>query len=125
MRVRLEAKGPYLLATFGGPLSIRGASRAFKITCDAAAQKGFDKILVDYLAVDGELSLPEASELGRNIAAHYLIRNMCTQMAMISHAPAINVFAGRLNSKPGLVVEAFSEVQSALQWLNPVYGRQG
>ena len=125
MRVRIEAKGPYLLATFGGHLSSRGATRAFKTTCDAAAQQGFDKILVDCLAVDGELSLPEISELRRNIAAHYLLQNMCTQIALISHAPAINVFAERLNSEPGLVVEAFSEVQSALQWLNPVYGRLG
>ena len=118
MMVRLELKEPYLLATFAGRVSLSEVIEDFKKTCDAAAKRGFDKILVDCLAVEGELSTLERYELGRTVAEYCQRRSMNPKIATVGYPPLINGFGALVASNRGLVAETFSEFQKVVEWLN-------
>jgi hypothetical protein len=68
--LQLESSEGLLLATVAGPVSLNEAIEFYKKLCDVAVERRLDRILVDCLAVQGQLSDLERYELGpwRNIA---------------------------------------------------------
>src|SRR5690348_13315735 len=88
MEFTLEPREGFLVATVTGQLSLTEALRCLKTVCDVAAERGIGRILLDCLAVDGELSVVERYELGKTIA-DYCRRAMAPKIAAIGKPPTI------------------------------------
>jgi hypothetical protein len=116
MKLKLESREGYLLATIKGRLSLSEAIEGYKKACDVAAERGFDRILADCSAVEGNLSDLERYQLGRTIAEYSLSRYKNLNIATIGQPPAINV--AQVARNRGLNAETFSEWQPAMEWLN-------
>jgi hypothetical protein len=119
MEARLEPRKDYFQATFTGPVSLREALEAFLKTCDAAAERGQDKILIDCRAISGKLSFLERYELGRTMAEHCLSRPVNAKIAFVGEAMA-DGFEGLVTWNRGVPAKAFSELPPALAWLNAI-----
>jgi hypothetical protein len=115
--LKLDSEDGVLVATAVGRVSLSEAICVFTKVCDAAAEKGFDRILVDCLSVEGELSTMERYELGRKLAEYCSGRSITSKVATVGKPPLINGFAALVASNRGLVAETFSELQKALDWL--------
>jgi hypothetical protein len=119
MEVNLQSTEHYLLATLKGPVSLREALEAFQKTCDAAAERGQDKILIDCRAICGELSFLERYELGRTMAEHCLSRPVNAKIAFVGEAMA-DEFEGLVTWNRGVPAKAFLELPQVLAWLNAI-----
>ena len=93
------------------------AISVFTKACDVGAERGFDRILVDCLSVEGELSTMERYELGRTVAEYCNSRSISPKVATVGKPPLINGFAAQVAWNRGVVAETFSELQKALDWL--------
>jgi hypothetical protein len=118
MEVKLESREGFLLATAAGRLSLSETVELGKTICDAAVKRGFSKILLDCLAVEGELSFTERYILGDTIVDYCAIRSMTPKVAVIGKPPTITGFVAEVASNRGLPVKTFSERQAGLDWLN-------
>jgi len=118
MDLKLESRDGFLLATATGRASLSEAIRVFTKACDVAAEKGLNRILVDCSLVKGELSTLERYELGRTVAEHCTSRSMTPKVATVGKPPGVDGFAALVASNRGVVAETFSELESALGWLN-------
>jgi hypothetical protein len=56
MNFKLESREGLLLVRAAGPALLNEAIRMYRKACDVAAEQGFDKILVECLAMKGKLS---------------------------------------------------------------------
>jgi hypothetical protein len=118
MDLKMEAEESVLVVTAAGRVSLSEAISVFTKACDVAAERGFDRILVDCLSVEGELSIMDRYELGRTMAEYCNSRSITPKVATVGRLPLINGFAARVASNRGLVAETFSESQKAMGWLN-------
>src|SRR5579864_5666019 len=83
-------------ATASGPASLRRALDLYKEACDTAVAQGYSKILLDWLAVTGEISLRERHTLGRK-AAEYAHRNrMSLKVAVLGMSLKVAVLGKEL-----------------------------
>ena len=55
MHLTIAPLDDFLLATAAGRVSVNEVLRLFKNVIDTARERGFDKILIDFFAVTGEL----------------------------------------------------------------------
>jgi hypothetical protein len=76
MEFKLESREGYMLATASGRVSLTEALKLCKDICDTAAERAFSKILYDYSAVEGELSVMEWYEIGKTMAEYRLNRSV-------------------------------------------------
>jgi hypothetical protein len=104
--------------TVVGRVSLSEAIGVYKQACDVAAERGFNKILVDGLSVEGELSTLERYEVGRTMAEYCLSRSMNPKIATVGTPPTVNGFGTLVARNRGIVAETFSELQKARDWLN-------
>jgi hypothetical protein len=70
------------LASAGGRVSTQEVLRVFKNIIDTATERGFDKILIDFLAVTGELSAMELYEIGKTMAEYCASKSICPKVAI-------------------------------------------
>jgi len=117
MDLKVESADGVLVATAAGRVSLSEAIRVFTKVCDVASARGFDRILVDCLAVEGELSTVDRYELGRTMAEYCNSRSTTPRVATVGKLPLMNGFAARVASNRGLAAETFSESQKAMDWL--------
>jgi hypothetical protein len=113
----VESKEGVLVANAAGPVSLKEAINVFTKACDVAADRGLDRILVDCLLVEGELSSIDRYELGRTVAEYCTSRSTNPKVATVGKPPLIDGFAARVASNRGIVAETFSESQEAMDWL--------
>jgi hypothetical protein len=66
----LELRDGFLLATASGEQSVDEALQICRDMLDSAARLGVRKILLDCLALKGDLSAEERFELGKSIAEY-------------------------------------------------------
>jgi hypothetical protein len=118
MEVKLESREGFLLATAAGRVSLAEALELGRNVCDGAVELPFDRILVDCLAVEGDLSSAARYELGKTIAEYCRSRSMNHRVAVIGKKPTITGFSARLAANRGATVQTFSERQAAVDWLN-------
>jgi hypothetical protein len=85
--------------------------------CDLAAGLGLRKILLDCLAVEGDLSPDERFELGKTIAEYCQSRLRIPILALIGKPPAVTGLGARAASNRGMPVEIFSDRELGLDWL--------
>jgi hypothetical protein len=81
LRIDVEFQGGLLLITVRGTLAFKPALRLLKQVCDAAVEKQTDKILVNVLAADGELTTVERYHLGVEVAACLRQRKISPKIA--------------------------------------------
>jgi len=117
MDLILEPRDGVLLATASGQLSFHEAVQSCGEICDMAAGLGLRKIVVDCLAVEGDLSPDERFELGRNVAEFCQNGLTIFTVALIGKPPAVTGLGARAASNRGMPVEIFSDRQQGLDWL--------
>jgi hypothetical protein len=116
--IDIELQGGLLLVTAHGNLAFDAALRLLKQVCDTAAEKQVNKILVNGLAVDGELSTVERYSVGVEVVAYVKQRQMLPRIAFLGKPPAIDGFGVRVAQNRGLTAKIFSSQQDALNWLD-------
>ena len=87
--LKVESEDGVLVATAAGRVSLSEAISVFTKACDVAAERGFDRILVDCLSVEGELFTMERYELGRTVAVYCTSRSITTKVATVGKSPLI------------------------------------
>jgi len=113
----LEPRDGFLLAIALGEVSFDEAAQACRQICDFAAGLGLKKILVDCLALKGDLSPDERFELGKTIAKYCQTQLRIPTLALIGKPPAVTGLGARAASIRGMPVEIFSDRERGLDWL--------
>jgi hypothetical protein len=111
MDLRVESRDGVLVAMAAGRVSLSDAISLFTKACDVAIERDFDRILVDCLSVEGELSTMERYELGRTVAEYCNSMSITPKIATVGKRPLINGFAALVAWNRGLVAETFPELQ--------------
>ena len=117
MNLTVEPRDGFLLATASGQLSLNEALECCRNVCDLAAAIGFDKILFDCLALEGELSSEERFELGKTIGEHCQCFLRIPRVALIGQPPSVTGLGARIATNRGMTVETFVEQGTGLDWL--------
>ena len=110
-------QGNLLLATVSGTLASDAALRVFKQLYDTAREKGVSKVLVNAIAVDGELPTVERYMVAVELAAYFQQHHMKQKVAIVGKQPAADGFGVRVAQNRWINVELFSSQQEALSWL--------
>ena len=117
MQLTLASQDDFLLATATGRVSVEEVLRVFKNVIDAATERGFNKILMDFWAVTGELAVIDLYEIGKAMAEYCVSKSICPKVALIGKPPLVTGFGAEVASNRGLTSMTFSERQPALNWL--------
>ncbi len=117
LKMEVDSADGFLLATISGAVSPSRILELLKAVCDAAVARGFQKILVDCLAVTGELSLRERHALAKEVSEYVRTNRMSLKIAFLGEEPVTNGVAVAIAQNRGLDVELFSDRQRALAWL--------
>ncbi len=117
MQVTLASQDDFLLATAMGPVSRKEVLSVFRKAVDTAAEWGFEKILIDFLAVTGELGVMDLYEIGKSMAEYCVSKSLYPKVALIGKPPLVTGFGAEVASNRGLTSRTFSERQPAANWL--------
>jgi hypothetical protein len=117
VRLTITSVDDFLLATATGRVSVEEAQRVLKKVIDTAAERGFERVLIDFLAVTGELTVMDLYETGRAMAEYCVSKSLHPKVALIGKPPLVNGFGAQVASNRGLTSMTFSERQPALDWL--------
>ena len=118
LRIDIELREGLLLVTASGTLAFDAALLLLKQVCDTAKEKEVSKILVNALAVDGELATVDRYRLGTEVTAYLKQRQMSPRLAFVGKPPAVDGFGVRVAQNRGITTEVFSSQQEALRWLD-------
>ena len=117
LRIDIELREGLLLVTASGTFAFDAALLLLKQVCDTAKEKEVSKILVNALAVDGELATVDRYRLGTEVTAYLKQRQMSPRLALVGKPPAVDGFGVRVAQNRGITTEVFSSQQEALRWL--------
>jgi hypothetical protein len=117
MQLTLASQDDFLLATATGRVSVEEVLRVFKNVIDAATERGFNKILMDFWAVTGKLAVMDLYKIGKAMAEYCVSKSICPKVALIGQPPLVTGFGAEVASNRGLTSMTFSERQPALNWL--------
>jgi hypothetical protein len=87
LHVEVELRDGVLLVTVAGTLAVDAASQVLRQVCDTAAENQVNKILVNGLAVGGELSTIERYRVAVELAAYLHGHQMNTIIAFVGTPP--------------------------------------
>jgi hypothetical protein len=118
MNLTLASREGILLATASGLASLTETVELGKNVCDAAGERGLRKVLLDCLAVEGELSVTERFILGKTIVEHCVTRSIAAKVAIVGNTPTVTGLGAQVAWNRGMMVETFTERQAAMDWLN-------
>jgi hypothetical protein len=118
LHIDIELQGGLLLVTASGAFAFDAALLLLKQVCDTAKEKEVSKILVNALAVDGELATVERYRLGIEVTAYLKQRQMSPRLAFVGKPPAVDGFGVRVAQNRGITTEVFASQQEALRWLD-------
>jgi len=97
---------------------VKEVVRVFKNVIDTATEHGFDKILMDFWAVKGDLSGIDLYEIGKTMAEYCVSKSTYPKVAVIGKPPAVTGLGAQVASNRGLTSMTFSESRLALNWLH-------
>lgn len=117
LHMNIEFQGRVLLVTASGPVALDAALRRLKRAFDAAKEKEVSKILVNTIAVSGELSTFERYTLGVEVVAYLRLHEMNPKVAFAGKLPTTDGFGVRVAQNRNLIIEVFSNQDDALNWL--------
>jgi hypothetical protein len=113
----LEPRDGFLLAIAVGEVSFDSALESCRNMCDLAADLGLRKILLDCLAVEGDLSPDERFELGKTIAEYCQSKLRVPAIALVGKPLAVTGLGAVVASNRGMPVEIFFDRERGLDWL--------
>jgi hypothetical protein len=114
----IELVGDVLLETTTGTLELNATARVSIEAIDSAIQKQTTKILMDLLAVRGDLFESERLHVALKVAAYLEQHRFKPRLAVVGHPPVIEGFGVRILKMFGYAVEAFANRIDALAWLD-------
>jgi len=117
LEIQIEVREEFLLVTASGNMEFHEALRLLKHVFNTAAEKGSNKILVDALGTDGQLSKIDRFQLGSLVAEHAGRLAILPRLAIVGKPPSVDGLAVRVAQNRGLSVEVFPSQQGALRWL--------
>jgi hypothetical protein len=119
MEVNFDSRTDCVFATIAGRMSPDELPQVFYKVIDAALERGVAPILVNFSALDGNLTASERFTLGESVAAYTLSksRTIRLRIAIVGKAPLVDGFGALASSNRGLNAKAFSEIPPALDWL--------
>ena len=123
MELTLVSHDDFLLAAVAGQVSVKEVLRVFKNVIDTATERGSEKILIDFLAVTGELATMDLYEIGKAMAEYCLSKSIYPKVALIGNPPLVTGFGAEVASNRGLTSRTFSERHPALQWLRALVSK--
>ena len=118
LHIEIELTGGVLLVTASGTQTFDAALRLLKQILDTAAERQVNKILVNGLAVEAELSTGDRYRLAIEIVAYLKQRQMSPRVAFVGKPPSMDGFGVRVGQNRGISTEIFPTQQDALNWLN-------
>jgi hypothetical protein len=118
LRIDIELRSQILLVTATGEVALEPALRALKQAFDTAKEQEVNKILVNTLAVEGELSTFERYRLATGSVAHLRQLEMNPRIAFVGKPPTTNGFAVRVAQNRDVTTQVFDTLQAALDWLD-------
>jgi hypothetical protein len=118
LRIDIELREGLLLVTASGTFAFDAALLLLKQVCDTAKEKEVSKILVNALAVDGELATVERYRLGTEVTAYLKKQGMSPRLAFVGKPPTVDGFGVRVAQNRGITTEVFSGQIEALRWLD-------
>jgi hypothetical protein len=119
LHIDVELQEGQLLVIARGTLEFDVALRLLKQLCATAKDKGVNKILVNGLALDGELSTVERYRLGAEMAVYLRQQlRMLPRVAFVGKAPTMDGFGVRVAQNRDVITEIFSSEQAAQEWLD-------
>jgi hypothetical protein len=120
VQVTVASQDDILLITGVGRVSVKEVVHAFENAIDTATERGFDKILFDFLAVTGEVSTLDLYEIGKAMAECCLIKSFYPKVAVIGNPPTVTGFGAEVATNRGLTSMTFTKLQPAVDWLRAV-----
>ena len=123
LHIEVVLDGEILLVTVTGIVGYDPALRLYKQIFDTAAEKQVNKILVNTLAMDGNLSPLERYHLGVQAAAYLKQRKMNPRLAIVGKPREMDGLGVGVARNRKVTAEAFPSEQDALTWLD--IGRVG
>ena len=117
LHIDMELKDGLLLVTASGNFVFNAALRLLKQIFDSAKEKEVNKILLNSLAVDGQLSAAERYTLAVELVAYIKQRQMNPRLAIVGKPPATTGFGALVAQNRGVTTEVFSSQPEALSWL--------
>jgi hypothetical protein len=124
IQLTLAPQDDFLLAAGVGRVSTEEVLRVLTTVIDAGTEQGFDKILLDFSAVMGELSVLNLYAVAKAMADYCVSKSIHPKLAVIGKPPAVTGFGAEVASNRGLTSKTFSDSQSALNWLR-AFGQKG
>jgi hypothetical protein len=118
LHIDVKLQGEMLFVTADGSVVFDMALRLLKQVFDTAAENQVNKILVNTLAVDGELAGFERYALGVELASYLSQRQINLKLAFVGKPPTVNGFGVRVAQNRGITTEVFSSLPEALRWLS-------
>ena len=118
LRIDIERKEELLLVTASGTVKFESALRLLRQICDAAAEDHISRILVDPLAVEGELAAHERYRIGVDLATYVMQREIDVKMALVGLPPTLNGFGVLVAHNRGMDAKVFPAPEGAMRWLN-------
>jgi hypothetical protein len=118
LHIDVELQEGLLLVTASGSVAFDAVLRLLKQVFETASEKRVSKILVNSLAVDGELCTLEMYDLGVEAAAYLKQRQMNPRIAIVGKPPATDRFAVNVAQNRGITAEVFLTREEARTWLD-------
>ena len=87
LQIDIEFEGELLLVTASGSVRLDSALRLFRQVFDTAAERHVSKIVVNTLAVEGELAGHERYKLGAELATYISERRLDLKLAFVGVPP--------------------------------------
>jgi hypothetical protein len=117
IQLTLASQDDFLLAAGVGRVFTEEVLRVLTTVIDKATEQGFDKILLDFSAVTGELSVGDLYTVGKAMGEYCVSKSIHPKLAVIGKPPTVTGFGAEVATNRGLTSKTFSESQSALNWL--------
>jgi hypothetical protein len=117
LHIDVELQEEQLLVTARGTLEFDAALRLLKQACATAKDEGVNKILVNGLALKGELSTVDRYRLGAEMALYLRQLQMLPRLAFVGKPPTMDGFGVRVAQNRDVFTEIFSSQQAAQEWL--------
>lgn len=118
LTLEVESADGYLHAIFSGPVSRGRAFDLYKEMCAEAVARGFQKVLMDWSAVTGELSNRERYTFATDGVQYQRQNQMSLKIALLGKEPIVTGLGVAVSQNRGRNVEFFSDYQRAVAWLN-------
>jgi len=118
MNVQFKPQSDYLLITLSGVASCDEIISAFKEIFEAASQEGSNKILVNCLSLEGEISTMERHRIGIEATQFQTSCGIIPRVAVLGKAPTVDGFAALVSNNRGGDCTVVSGWKEALDYLN-------